>query len=313
MSFSFSRDRTAELRNDGSRQHTNTGQPLESYEMKDGGTTGDFASTSGFFQQLDRLKSEIDSINYNIDNIGNLHNTALTSSNELQSKQIAHQLVKLKTNTQKQNMDIKHNIQVMEQFNARLPNSSDTQMRQSQTSALKKRFLDTIQRYQDVERNYQLKYRQRIERQIRIVKPNATQDEIDDLIDHDDTPQVFAQSLMTAGRQSQSKAVLSEVQTRHDDIKHIEKTIVELHQLFMDMQMMVEQQGETLNTVENHANTATNDLEQGNVFLTKAIATAKSTRAKKWCCFFLCIGICVMIAILVWWFAFDHVVSSLLS
>jgi syntaxin 1B/2/3 len=35
---------------------------------------------------------------------------------------------------------------------------------------LKKRFLDTIQRYQDVERNYQIKYRQRIERQIRIGK-----------------------------------------------------------------------------------------------------------------------------------------------
>lgn len=31
---------------------------------------------------------------------------------------------------------------------------------------------------------------------------------------------------MTAGRQGQAKAVLSEVQTRHDDIKHIEKTII---------------------------------------------------------------------------------------
>jgi t-SNARE complex subunit (syntaxin) len=30
--------------------------------------------------------------------------------------------------------------------------------------------LDAIQRYQDVERNYQMKYRQRIERQIRIGK-----------------------------------------------------------------------------------------------------------------------------------------------
>lgn len=31
---------------------------------------------------------------------------------------------------------------------------------------------------------------------------------------------------MSAGRQGQAKAVLSEVQTRHDDIKHIEKTII---------------------------------------------------------------------------------------
>lgn len=112
---------------------------------------------------------------------------------------------------------------------------------------------------------------------------------------------------MSASRQGQSKAVLSEVQTRHDDIKHIEKTIVELHQLFMDMQMMVEQQGETLNTIENHADNTAADLKQGNTYLTRAITLAKATRAKKWCCFFLCIGICVMIAILVWWFGFGHV------
>lgn len=36
------------------------------------------------------------------------------------------------------------------------------------TAALRKRFLETIQRYQDVERLYDQKYRQRVERQIRI-------------------------------------------------------------------------------------------------------------------------------------------------
>ncbi|KAG1075807.1 hypothetical protein G6F41_000561 [Rhizopus arrhizus] len=183
-------------------------------------------------------------------------------------------------------------------MNSQLPSNSDTQMRKQQVAALKKRFLDTIKRYQDVERNYQLRYRQRIERQIRIVKPDATQEEVDAIIDSDGPPQIFAQSLMTAGRQGQAKAVLSEVQTRHDDIKHIEKTIIELHQLFMDMSMMVEQQGETLTTIENHAEQTEGHIKQGNTFISKAIQSAKSTRTKKWCCFFLCIGICVMIAIL---------------
>lgn len=84
---------------------------------------------------------------------------------------------------------------------------------------------------------------------------------------------------MSASRQNQSKAVLSEVQTRHTDIKHIEKTIIELHQLFMDMQMMIEQQGEVLNNVEQHADTTAVQLKEGNTYLTRAIATAKSTRA----------------------------------
>lgn len=104
---------------------------------------------------------------------------------------------------------------------------------------------------------------------------------------------------MHATRTNQARAVLSEVQTRHDDIKHIEKTILvilcwgwikeksiktdvvtfkELHQLFSDMQMMVEQQGETVTNIEQHAENTVGDLKQGNSFLTRAIASARATR-----------------------------------
>jgi syntaxin 1B/2/3 len=47
----------------------------------------------------------------------------------------------------------------------------------------------------------------------------------------------------------------------------------------MDMQMMVEEQGETLNNVEQNAETTAVNLNEGNKFLTRAITTAKSTRA----------------------------------
>ncbi|EIE86947.1 hypothetical protein RO3G_11658 [Rhizopus delemar RA 99-880] len=146
-------------------------------------------------------------------------------------------------------------------MNSQLPNNSDTRMRKQQVAALKKRFLDTIQRYQDVERNYQLRYRQRIERQIRIVKPDATQEEVDSIIDSDGPPQIFAQS--------------------------------ELHQLFMDMSMMVEQQGETLTTIENHAEQTEGHIKEGNTFISKAIQSAKSTRTYanyKLTLFFLFLG-----------------------
>ncbi|CEP08226.1 hypothetical protein [Parasitella parasitica] len=289
-----------EMRNRQQQQQEQ--QPQQQQQQHNDPASNDLSTTSGFFDQIDRLKYDIDAINNRVDQIGNLHNNALASFNEQQSKQTAIELEKIKAETQQKNTMIKNQIQgrwqcfvymgevfkmhispgtivELENSNGRLANTPDAQMRRSQTAALKKRFLDTIQRYQDVERNYQLKYRQRIERQIRIVKPDASQDEVDDIIDAEDTPQVFAQSLMNASRQGQSKAVLSEVQTRHDDIKHIEKTIVELHQLFMDMQMMVEQQGEVLNTVQNNADDAAVQLKEGNSQLTRAIALAKSTRA----------------------------------
>lgn len=46
----------------------------------------------------------------------------------------------------------------------------------------------------------------------------------------------------------------------------------------MDMSMMVEQQGETLNTVEANAEQTQTKVKEGNQFIAKAIQTAKSTR-----------------------------------
>lgn len=80
-------------------------------------------------------------------------------------------------------------------------------------------------------------------------------------------------------RSGQAKAVLTEVQTRHDDIKRIQKTILELAQLFEDMQMMVEQQGETLDVIEQNAEDTQKDIEQGDKHINRAIVLARSTRA----------------------------------
>ncbi|KAK4512226.1 serine/threonine protein phosphatase Pzh1 [Mucor velutinosus] len=282
-------------------------QVIEMSEMPVRTEPVDINTLDGFFEEVESIKDAITMINENIDAVERLHTAALMSSNEQQWSQLSSQLQNMKKDTTSRNLSIKARMTELENANSRQGQTPDGQMRRTQFSALKKRFMDTIQRYQDIERAYQQKYRQRIERQIRIVKPEATQDEIDDILDNaDDDAQIFAQSLMQATRRGHAKAVLSEVQNRHDDIKNIEKTIVELHQLFMDMSLLVERQQETVNAVEQNAETAAVQLKEGTNLVNRAIMSAKATRAKKWCCFFLTIGICVMIGILVWWFGFDH-------
>lgn len=46
-----------------------------------------------------------------------------------------------------------------------------------------------------MERTYDKRYRQRVERQIRIVKPNCNQEEIDAILDSDQSSQIFTQSV----------------------------------------------------------------------------------------------------------------------
>jgi syntaxin 1B/2/3 len=83
---------------------------------------------------------------------------------------------------------------------------------------------------------------------------------------------------MQQQRSGQARAVLSEVQNRHVDIKKIEKTILELHELFIQMNMLVENQGEVLKEIDMHAQDTVIHLEEGNKHVDKAISSARATR-----------------------------------
>lgn len=284
-----------------------------SYEMQTRYTSqvasaaqSDISTMEGYLAEVDDISTSIKTIHRNIDLISELHDASLVSINEQQWKQNSEQLSQFVEDTSNMNKSIKNRIQTLENSNAKHLKNSDLNIRRAQTARVKKEFITCIQRYKDVENSFSQKYRQRVERQIKIVKQDVTDEELDEIIYSEQGNQIFAQSLMQNSRSGQAKAVLTEVTTRHDDIKRIQKTIFELAQLFEDMQMMVEQQGETLDQVEEHAQSAQGDLEQGVKQVSRAIVLAKSTRAKKWCCFVITIILAVIIAILVWWFAFDH-------
>ncbi|KAI9245096.1 t-SNARE [Phascolomyces articulosus] len=203
----------------------------------------------------------------------------------------------------RQNQEIKHRIKALGPY---CNSGSDMKIRKTQANRVRQEFVQAIQKFQDMERGYAKKYRQRVERQIRIVKPNATEEEIDQIIGSDQQNQIFAQNLMNSNRSGQANAILSEVQTRHDDIKKIERALLDLHQLFEDMQTLVEYQGQTLDQIEDYTNGAVDDIEKGVKHTDEAIKIAKRTRAKKWCCFFIFLIIIIVTAFLIWWFGFNH-------
>lgn len=61
---------------------------------------------------------------------------------------------------------------------------------------MKSKFVEAIQNYQEVERQFRQKYKQRMERQFRIVKPDATPDEVKAVVNDDSgSNQIFQQAV----------------------------------------------------------------------------------------------------------------------
>ena len=56
---------------------------------------------------------------------------------------------------------------------------------------------------------------------------------------------------MMMGFMRQVLDTLAEIQERHEAVKELEKSLMELHQIFLDMAVLVEAQGEMLDNIEN--------------------------------------------------------------
>lgn len=137
----------------------------------------------------------------------------------------------------------------------------DRQLR-AQVDAAAGRFKDIIQQHQAVERDYRQKTKDRAARQYKIVKPDATPQEVQDVV-NSDNPQIFSQALLNSNKYGAARGALKEVQERQVEIAKVEKTITELAQMFNEMSMLVEQQDDQLQEVHQQTMAVNNDVSQG--------------------------------------------------
>lgn len=87
-----------------------------------------------------------------------------------------------------------------------------------------------------------------------------------------------------------------EIQERHDTVTVLERNLKELHQVFMDMAILVETQGDQLDDIESHVNGANSFVKGGTVQLQVARKTQMNTR--KWACYGILL-LLIVIAIIV--------------
>ena len=152
--------------------------------------------------------------------------------------------------------------------------TSDFKIRRNMHATLTKKFMETMQDYQDCQTKYKHKYQDTVKRQFKIVKPDATQEEVDAVLEGG-SDQIFTDHML-ASRNAQARAALEDVQEKHKDIMRLESSIQELHQLFVDLSVLVESQGELLDTIEysvsqslSYTKTGVKELETANQLASK--------------------------------------------
>ncbi|KDR81534.1 hypothetical protein GALMADRAFT_221397 [Galerina marginata CBS 339.88] len=170
-------------------------------------------------------------------------------------------------------------------------------LRNNRLALLRTKFVEAIQDYQREEQESRAKSKQRVERQLLIVKPDATPQEVAAAVEGGGGQQIFAQALTISTRYGESRAAYREVQERQEDLKRVERTLAELAQLFSEMGTLVEQQDAVINNVETTAAEVNRDTEKALENTKIAVKHARSYRKGRWICFFIFLGLIAILAV----------------
>lgn len=262
---------------------TQTTAPPETIELND-------QSQYAFFGVVDEIKRDLVQYEDNIERIESLHKRSLAESSVENESAIQRQIDTLQAETRALAETLKTRIKKLE------ATSHGDKTKTAQTENMKTQFMSLIQKFQQSEAAFRQRYRDALERQYRIVDPNATDAEVMQAVD-EDQGQVFSQALMQSNRRGEARAALSEVQSRHREIQKIEATLTELAQLFHDMEIMVAEQDQQVTNIEQNVYHAQADIEKGVDNQFAAIKKARSWRKKKWCCFALIVVVILFCAL----------------
>ncbi|KAL0328031.1 UNVERIFIED_CONTAM: syntaxin [Sesamum calycinum] len=142
--------------------------------------------------------------------------------------------------------------------------------RMTMTNALTKKFKDLMTEFQALRQRIDDEYREVVERRVMTVTGTRPDEEV----------------LNT----------LEEIQERHDAVKEIEKKLLDLHQIYLDMAVLVEAQGEILDNIESQVSNAVDHVQSGTTALQNAKKLQKNSR--KWMCIAIII-LLVIVAIIV--------------
>lgn len=242
-------------------------------------------------KEAEGIKGGIANVKTNVKALQTLHKQALFSLTPEQTNKISQEIQKLTEDTS--TLILKVNGQLEE-----LKRSADAEgntMRQNLAASLGSKFAQVVTEYQQAQTEYTDKVKAKMAQKVKIVKPDATETQIETAIETGQVDKLFVQgTLDTAQMHGQAKNALSYVKDRHNDIVAIEASVRQLNQLFVDMAIIVNSAGEMLGHIEENVNSAVLHTAAGNKEMGRAIQEQKKGRKKMYIIIFILVIIIII-------------------
>ena len=151
-------------------------------------------------------------------------------------------------------------------------------IRNNMHATLARKFMECMKEYQAAQQTFKDESKKKLTRQIKVVKTDATDEEVDEVISEGKGNTLFKDAILAGPAHSSILDANRDVSAFYEDVLKLEKSMGELHQMFRDMALLVDMQGEMIDRIQFEAEAAGTHIEKGNKELEKAIEHAKKAR-----------------------------------
>ncbi|XP_051521183.1 syntaxin-1A isoform X5 [Myxocyprinus asiaticus] len=248
-----------------------------------------------FFEQVEEIRGFIDSLAEKVQEVKRNHSTVLASPNpddktKSELEELMTDIKKLANEVRSKLKNIQQSIEQEETLNR---SSADLRIRKTQHSTLSRKFVEVMSEYNATQSDYRERCKGRIQRQLEITGRNTTNDELESMLESDN-PSIFTSGIIMDSNISEQ--VMNEIETRHNEIIKLENSIRELHDMFMDMAMLVESQGEMIDRIEYNVEHSVDYVEKAVSDTKKAVKYQSKARRKKVLILICCVLLGIIIA-----------------
>ncbi|KAK1151940.1 syntaxin-1B [Acipenser oxyrinchus oxyrinchus] len=248
-----------------------------------------------FFEQVEEIRGCIEKLCEDVEQVKKQHSAILAAPNpdEKTKQELEDLTADIKKTANKVRSKLKAIEQSIEQEEGLNRSSADLRIRKTQHSTLSRKFVEVMTEYNTTQSKYRDRCKDRIQRQLEITGRTTTNEELEDMLESGKLA-IFTDDIKMDSQMT--KQALNEIETRHTEIIKLENSIRELHDMFVDMAMLVESQGEMIDRIEYNVDHSVDFVERAVSDTKKAVKYQSKARRKKIMIIICCVVLGVVLA-----------------
>ncbi|KAK7337327.1 hypothetical protein VNO77_17893 [Canavalia gladiata] len=177
------------------------------------------------------------------------------------------------------------------------PGSYSDRTRTALVSGLRKNLKDSMESFNNLREQISYEYRDTVQRRYYAVTGENPDPETIDLLISTGESETFLQKAIQQQGRASIMGTIQEIEERHGTVKEIERSLNELHQVFLDMSVLVQSQGEELDDIEKQVAVADSFVSKG-IEQLQVVRDHQKKNTRKCTCFAILLFIIILVVAL---------------